>query len=161
MEVDGRRMLIEMAVISIVLLIIIQIAAMFPIAKNLNSSDSPIDEEVEFTVSSFLGQTDSRGRVKVTFECQATVSTGNPNVEWYLLDDNHVIEELEGGDASEDCGDIWDLKPGTYRLKTFKTDGIRFDQTVKVHSVDEAANSLRVFSLLIGLVVVLFRSRRD
>jgi hypothetical protein len=57
MEVDGRRMLIEMAIISAVLLFIIQFASSFPLAKTLNSSDSPIDEEVEFTVSSFLGQT--------------------------------------------------------------------------------------------------------
>jgi len=137
-------------------LFLIQVGVWFPQTETINSADEPIDREVDFTVEPIFGQTDDEGRIKVIFHCQATLTgMGNPDVEWSLVKGNREIAIFEEGDASDPCGDTWYLEPGTYTLRTFKTDGIRYDQSIEIHTMDEVAGHLRFTALLIGLILLL------
>jgi len=136
---------------TVVLLLLVQVARLFPPTDEINDVGSPIAEDVEFTVDPLFGITGRDGRLEVTFDCQATLSMGNADVEWFLLDGNRELASLEGGDAADACGDTWRLEPGTYTLRTYKTDGIRYDQSVEIHTLDPAAGPLSAIALVLGL----------
>jgi len=143
-------------------LLLIQMGVWFPSTQTLNSVEDPIQAEVDFTVETILGLTDDEGRIKVTFHCQATLTTnGNPNVEWFLIKGRREVASLEGGDAADPCDDTWYLEPGTYTLQTFKTDGIRYDQSIDIHSFEEAVGHFRMGAILLSLFVVFWKRTVD
>ena len=143
-------------------LLLIQMGVWFPSTQTLNSVEDPIQVEVDFTVEPILGQTDDEGRIKVTFHCQATLTmNGNPNVEWFLIEGRSEMASLVGGDAADPCGDTWYLEPGTYTLKTFKTDGIRYDQSIEIHSFEEAVGHFRMGAFILCLFVAFWPKSDD
>jgi hypothetical protein len=137
---------------SILLLLLLQLSLQFPPGQTINVSDDPIDENVEFTVEPLLGMTDEKGRVKVTFHCQAVVRDGySPDVDWFLIVDGHMeVAALEDADPHQPCGDTWHLEPGTYEIRTRKTDNIRFDQSIEFHLLEPMDWELRGVCLFLG-----------
>ena len=138
--------------VTLVLCILIQVAILYPTTTTLNQASAPIDENVEFTIEPLFGATDADGKIAVTFHCQVVADHGDGRAEWFLIQGNMEIHSLEGGNGSEPCGDEWRLEPGTYRLNTFKTDGIRVEQSIEIHTMKAASDDLGGVALLFGLL---------
>jgi len=148
----SREFLIKSGAISILLLILLQFSLQFPPKQTINSAESPIDTNVEFTVKPLLGMVDNNGKVKVTFHCQAVVPDhASPDVDWFLIFDGRwEIAALEDASPRQPCGDIWYLEPGTYEIQSRKTDNLRFDQSIEIHLLEPMDWELRGICLFLG-----------
>lgn len=149
----SRNLIIRSSCLAVLFLLILQLAIANPQTISINRTDEPIDENVEFSVNPFLGQVDADGKIRVTFNCEAIVPEGvSPNVDWFLISEgNREIASLESADPREPCGDEWRLEPGTYEIATRKTDNIRFDQSVQIHSIEIVAWELRIACMIAAI----------
>ena len=150
----------------LVMLFVVQVMIENPPEQTINTQDSRINEQMNFTVDSWIDFTNSE-TLRVTYHCQSYIN-GEPSdhADWFLLEGNLMIESYEDLILTKDyqpegtsCGNEWDLETGEYTISTYRTDNIRYEQSIVVHIYEPVENYLRIAAIMIGaLLPTLFQS---
>jgi len=144
----------------LVTLFVVQVMIENPPKQTINTQDSRIDERVNFTVDSWIDFSNSE-TLHVTYHCQTYIN-GEPSnhADWYLLQENMMIESFEDLILTNDyqqegksCGNEWELETGEYTISTYKTDNIRYEQTIVVHIYEPIENYMRIAGIMIGALL--------
>jgi hypothetical protein len=139
---------------SLVLLLILELSLSNPPEQVINVEEEPINEEVIITINPWEGDT-----VRVTYHCEAFRDGNSTYLEWFLIKGNMEIASSEDKPRDAPCDEEWHLEEGEYVLKSYKTDNIRYDQSVEFHILEPMTVDLRLTCVLIGIIVWLFKSR--
>jgi len=78
-----------------------------------------------------------------------------------LIKGNMEIASSEDKPRDAPCDEEWLLEEGEYVLKSYKTDNIRYDQSVEFHILEPMAVDLRLTCALIGVIVWVFKAPRE
>ena len=144
----------------LLMLFVVQVMIENPPEQTINTQDSGIEERVNFTVDSWIDFTNSE-TLRVTYHCQSYIN-GEPSdhADWFLLEGNLMIESYEDLILTKDyqpegtsCGNEWELESGEYIISTYKTDNIRYEQTIVVHIYEPIENYLRISAIMIGALL--------
>jgi len=141
---------------SLVLLLILELSISNPPEQIINRAEDPINENVNFTISPWEGDT-----VRVTYHCEAFRDGNSTYLEWFLIKGNLQIASSEDKPRDAPCNEEWFLEKGEYRLNSYKTDNIRYDQSLEFHVLEPMAVDLRLTCVLIGIIVWVFKAPRE
>jgi hypothetical protein len=131
---------------SLVLLLILELSLSNPPEQVINVEEEPINENVIFTIS--------------PYHCEAFRDGNSTYLEWFLIKGNMEIASSEDKPRDAPCDEEWFLEEGEYRLNSYKTDNIRYDQSVEFHVLEPMAVDLRLTCVLIGVIVWVFKAPR-
>jgi hypothetical protein len=140
---------------SLVLLLILELSLSNPPEQVINVEEEPINENVIFTISPWAGD-----EVRVSYHCEAFRDGNSTYLEWFLIKGNMEIASSEDKPRDAPCDEEWFLEEGEYRLNSYKTDNIRYDQSVEFHVLEPMAVDLRLTCVLIGVIVWVFKAPR-
>jgi hypothetical protein len=141
---------------SLVLLLILELSLSNPPEQIINVEEEPINEEVIITISPWAGD-----EVRVSYHCEAFRDGNSTYLEWFLIKGNMEIASSEDKPRDAPCDEEWLLEEGEYVLKSYKTDNIRYDQSVEFHILEPMAVDLRLTCALIGVIVWVFKAPRE
>jgi len=141
---------------SLVLLLILELSLSNPPEQIINVEEEPINEEVIITISPWAGD-----EVRVSYHCEAFRDGNSTYLEWFLIKENMEIASSEDKPRDAPCDEEWLLEEGEYVLKSYKTDNIRYDQSVEFHILEPMAVDLRLTCALIGVIVWVFKAPRE
>jgi hypothetical protein len=135
--------------LTLVLLLLVELALANPTTQSINRFEDPINESVPIEVNPWFGET-----LDITYHCEIRGDEESPpTVNWYLLKGKMEIDSSDQASPTSKCDIDWTLEPGDYYLSTYRTDNIRYEQSIEFHQLDPISTQLRFFCVIAGLML--------
>lgn len=135
--------------LTVVLLFSVELALANPSTQSINRFEDPINENVTIEVNPWFGET-----LDLTYHCEIRGDEGSsPTVNWYLIKGRMEIDSSDQASPTSKCDIDWTLEPGDYYISTYKTDNIRYEQSIEFHQLDPISTQLRIICVISGLLL--------